>query len=322
MVKVTQSKVRSNNANNVPETNKLPLALSENVLTLLCLSAEHGKLVSELVEPNQFDNQVHTIYASQAIAFWKKHKKPPGKGHVADIVFDYLSKDNPRNQSYRACLNGMLALEHAGINSEYVLDQLSTLQRTSALRHATLRAAELLESREHLAIEDVERVYHDVLKAKPASNEDLALDCADIRGLANYLDQRQEQEFITGIPELDRCGTIPARGKLMIVLAYTGVGKSWCLVHLAKKAAVRCRKVLYVTLELPKHEVQRRIYQSFGHAPINEFGLTTTETELQLEDERLIGFEAEERTAECHLGNPRKTNLKVLAYILPKAGNM
>lgn len=247
------------------ESSKLPQGLSENVLTLLCLSREHGKLVSQIVQPNQFENQVHVTFASRAIEYWKRHKAPPGKAHIADIVEEFLSRDNPRNVSYRACLHGMLALDHAGLNSAYVLDQLKTMARESELRRATWEAAQLLEARRHLAIGEVETIYSNLVKSRSFLFEP-GVKLRDYGRALKYLETRKE-EFVTGIPPLDRGGVVPARGTVMLFLAPSGFGKTWFTINVGRRALQDNKKVLHLTLELDELPTLVRYLQSLFAVP-------------------------------------------------------
>jgi len=247
------------------ESPKLPLALSENVLTLLCLNKEHGRLVSQVVQPNQFENQVHTTFATRAIEYWKKHKAPPGKAHIADLVEEFLDRENPRNVSYRACLNGMLALEHAGMNVEYVIDQMKTMQREAQLRRETYKAAELLEAKRHLAIGEVEQIYADILKSREFLFEP-GIKLRDYGRALKYLETRKE-EFVTGIPPLDRGGVVPARGTVMLFLAPSGFGKTWFTINVGRRTLQDNKRVLHVTLELDEMPTLVRYLQSLFAVP-------------------------------------------------------
>ena len=89
----------------------------------------------------------------------------------------------------------------------------------------------------------------------------------------------------------------------MAILAYTGAGKFWFLIHLAKRAVLARRKVLFVSLEMAEGAVHSASISASAARRVMKYGLTTTVTNLQLEDDRLIGFEAEDLTANWHLGD-------------------
>jgi hypothetical protein len=317
---------------NVPTTNApvnnrrvdLPQAVAENVLTMLCLNREHGKLISELVTPQDFESEVHRTIATRAIQYWHKYKRPPGKSHTADLVSDILEdKDNRRRITYKAVLNGMLALNFEGVNAQYVIDTVRTLQREVALRSTTFQAAEQLESRRHLAITDVEDLFEKVLKGKALPIDGLGLrlgsDCA------RFLrpDDGAGFEFQTGIPAFDRIkGLTPARGKLHIMIASSGGNKTWWLQHLSLRNALVCRrKVLHISFELDENASTHRYYQACSRAAQQKEYLRVPITRLRLQnegkrDERLVGLEKAERRAPFSMQN-RKAATLVWNYMRP-----
>jgi hypothetical protein len=184
---------------------------------------------------------------------------------VADIVDEFLARDNPRNQSYRAVIHGMLALEHAGMNAAYILDQLKTMAREAQLRRETFKAAELLEAKRHLAIGEVEQIYTDILKSREFLFEP-GIRLRDYGRALKYLETRKE-EFVTGIPPLDRGGVVPARGTVMLFLAPSGFGKTWFAINVGRRGLQGHKRVLHLTLELDEMPTLVRYLQSLFAVP-------------------------------------------------------
>jgi replicative DNA helicase len=304
MEKVIQSKPSVN------ASVKLRQDIAENVLTLLCLS-EHGKLISALVSPQDFTNEIYRTFATRALDYWKKYKRPPGRALTADLVGDILGdKNNKRAKAFRQVLVNMVVVDHEGINAEYVLDSVRSLQRLSALTRATMQAAELIESRGEHAIGEVENMWGNALRDRQ-SNLAEGLWGSDVEALVAHINSRAVREFKTDIPELDRCGVVPTRRTLMTMLAPSGFGKSWFLTHVARCALYARHKVLYVTLEMDKADVMQRFYQSFGVLALREPELDITLSRMQLENEGLIGFEDQQVSANSYL----EDNPQVLAAL-------
>src|SRR5262249_50628979 len=279
---------------------KLLPHVAENVLALLCLSP-HGKLISGLVEPSNFDEEAFRTIATYALDYWKKYKRPPGKVHIGDLIAPILAGTNqPRANRFRAIYHGMLWADHEGIDAAYVLDQVTKLLRLSALSRATLKAADLIEAHQEHAIEDVEKMFADVVRARP-SNLAEGLWGGDVAALVAHINRRAVREFKTGIDELDRCGVVPTRRTLMTMLAPVGFGKSWWLIHLARCALYARQKVLFVTLEMDKADVMQRFYQSFGKLALREPEVEVTLSRMRLENERLTGFVDDPVSARSYL---------------------
>jgi replicative DNA helicase len=285
---------------------KLPSHVAENVLAVLCLSKEHGQSVSARVEPNNFDEEAFRTIATYALDYWKKYKEPPGDVHIGDLIAPILTgKKQARADRFRAIWHALLWTKHQGFNAEFVLDQVTTLQRLSELSRTTLQAADLIEAHQEHAIEDVEKLFADTARARP-SNLVEGLWGSDVQALVAHINRRADHEFETGIPELDRCGVVPTRRTLMTMLAPFGVGKSWFLVHVARCALYTRRKVLFVTLEMDQAEVMQRFYQSLGVLALRAPELEVTLSRMVLENERLAGFADHEFRAHSYLqNNPR-----------------
>ena len=130
--------------------------LQENLITLLCHSDEHGRIVSNFVEAALFEGDYRVI-AERAIDYWKRHGKAPG-AHTPDLVADILEdKNNRRAKTFRSIILDMLRL-HADINTDYVINQMKTFTRMQQFKAAVLKSAERLSSQQELAIEEVEEI--------------------------------------------------------------------------------------------------------------------------------------------------------------------
>ncbi len=238
---------------------KLGGTLQENLITLLCHSDEHGKVVANFVDPSAFEGDYRVI-AERAVDYWKRQGKSPGV-HADDLVADIIEdKGDRRGNNFRNILISMLQLSES-INAEYVVKQLRTFVRMQQFKEAVIRSSERLASKQELAIDEVEEMWADLIRAR-----DITLDpgmaLTDLERVLTYI-QYQSLEFKTGIIELDEAGVTPSRGTIMLLLAVTGLGKSWGLVHLGRQAIMQRKRVLHVSLEMSEEEVALRYYQSF-----------------------------------------------------------
>lgn len=233
--------------------------LQENLLTLLCHSDDHGKAVASLVDPALFEGD-YRIIAERAVDYWGKYSKAP-RAHAADLVADIL--DDPRDRrapTFRNILFEMLRLSEE-INPSHVLERLRTFTRAQRFKALVLQSAERFEAQEELALPEIEEMWADLLRARDATF-DPGLTLNDVEHFVQYFESKQV-EFTIGIEELDSRGIVPYRGAVLLFLAATGLGKSWFFIHIAKRAIMQRKKVLYITLEMSAEEVQQRCYQSF-----------------------------------------------------------
>lgn len=245
---------------------RLHNALSENLLTILGHDDEHGKLVANLIEPSLFEGD-YRIFAERFIAYWKQHGKAP-KYHVADLVADIL--EDPQNRkagTFRRIIASMIELsEH--INTTYVLDQLTIFMRVQKMKSVILQSAERLNSQQELAVPEIEQMFHDILRTREFAF-DPGIKLSEIDRVLAFM-EGWETEFTTGIGPLDQRGIVPRRGSAWLLLAPTGIGKTWGVIHLGKRALLQRKRVLHLSLEMSAEQVFQRYYQSLFSIPKRE----------------------------------------------------
>lgn len=261
------------------------VTLQENIITLLAYDSENGKLIANLVDTNLFEGEYKTI-AERCVNYWRKYGEPP-KLHTADLFADILEdQQNRRASTFRRILVAMLELSES-INTKYVIQQLRAFTRMQRLKDAILKSAEQLNAQQEVAIEQIEKVWNELLHTSAIDFEP-GLYLADPSRLLTYL-QYQYAEFTTGIPELDRHNIVPSRGAVMIFLAPAGLGKSWFLVNLGKQGLQQRKKVLHVTLELSEEDIMQRYYQALFSISKRDEDITVTTLDLT-RDGRLKGL--------------------------------
>lgn len=243
----------------MPVSDRLPGSLQENLLTLLVHSDEHGRTVSNLVDPALFEGD-YRIIAERATDYWKRYVRAPGP-HMADLLSDILeSKHDRRAGTFRGILLDMLRLSES-INAKYAIDSVRAFVKMQRFQTAVLQTARKLESQREVALPEVEAMWSDLLRARDATF-DRGVTLNDTAKLIDFL-TNTATEFTTGIPDLDARNIGPMRGAVMLLIASTGIGKSWGLIHLAKRALMQRKKVFYVSLEMSEGEVLMRFYQAF-----------------------------------------------------------
>jgi hypothetical protein len=259
-------------------------ALSENLLTLLAYSDEYGKLVAGTVDPQLFEGEMR-IMAERIIDYWRIHHEAP-KMHTADLFADILEDPhNRRAATYKRTLHGMIQLAQ-GINAQYVLSQMKTFTRMQRLKDAVLRSAEKLNQPTETTIEDVEVIMSDILHARDFMYEPgLTFDSFDV--VLEHM-KKHYNEFSTGIPLFDFYNIVPARGTLFLLLGGSGVGKTWGMVHLGKRALMQQKKVLHITPEISGEGTLLRYYMAMFAAAKRSDKIKSTM--IERDHGRLTGF--------------------------------
>lgn len=279
-------------------------SLSENVLTILCLDRDHGRLVASMIDAELFDSDVHQLLARRALDYWQMHNRPPGKNHAGDLVAEVI--DDPRHPHHRVMkdmLLGMIALYDGDLNTAYVLDQLRNFLRLQEFRRAVMESSEILSSRQHLALSEVEEMWGRILRARQI-DFDPGLRLGDFQVMIDWMEKRSV-EFSTGVVTLNKAGVVPARGSVVLYLGAKGSGKSWFLVDVGKRAWRDGKRVVHITLENRPPLVLQRYYQSLFAVPRTaNVDLKRVSRIQRGRDNRFTGIEEEYADPEFALDSP------------------
>lgn len=240
------------------ELTKLNSTLQESVLTLLAHDNLRGKAVSKLVDPKIFEGD-YAVVAARCVHYWDTQHKAPG-AHLDDELSDILDdKRNRKAPTYRRIITNMARLNE-GLNADYVMSKVQTFVRMQQLKQAIVDSAQKLERPgQDLQVEEIEKVWHDILRARKVGFE-AGTRLAEYDKLLDYMEHMDE--FVTGIEQLDKRYIIPQRGTCMLFLGAAKRGKSWFLVNVGRRNLALRKKVLHITLEMGEPEVQLRYYQS------------------------------------------------------------
>lgn len=273
--------------------------LQENLVTLLCHDDEHGKIVANLIDPTIFEGELRII-AERSVAYWKSHNQAP-KAHTSDLVADILEdRENKKAPTVRRLLIDMLQLSES-INTVYVIDQIRAFTRAQRQKQAIFKGAQLLNTKQELAIPEVDAIFNEVLRSRELTfNPGMRL--FEYERVLSFLQQRHS-EFSTGIKELDERSCIPARGAVGIFLAPTGRGKTWWLINIGKQAIKQRKKIVHITLELSEEETAQRYLQAFFAIPKHDAEMMRT-TLLKDRLGRFADIKSEKFKAEFTFDSP------------------
>ena len=237
---------------------KFSAAQQENLLSLLAFSSEHSKLVLDLVDTEYFTSDYRVI-AERCVEYIRMYDRPPGREHLMDILSDIIEDPGNRRRGDYVMIVEQLAELHKDVNVKYVIDQANAFIRTQTLTDALIKSAEILQSGKNNSSERVEEIWSKLLRADSVGF-DPGIRPTDFEKVLEYLDT-QFLEFDTGIPLFDKYSIVPYRGAAMLFLASTGMGKTWWLTHLGKRALLMRKKVLHISLEMSEEECMSRYLQ-------------------------------------------------------------
>lgn len=253
------------------ESQYLSGALQENILTLLCFDDASAGIVRNAVVPQLFESKVYREIASHAINFYDQYGEAI-KEHLPDHLEAILEGDDRRKaEHYSKVLHNLHSAKDA-INSEYVISQLQKFVRLQRFKSGLLDAVTAIKDNDD--IDRAESIMNEAMKSQAVSFDGGSrLDNA--RDIVDVLEHPEEEGFTLGIPEFDRVGIMPRRKELFGFVAPRGRGKSWWLIHLAKRALMQRWSVLVITLEMSERAYRTRLLQSF-------FAISKREAEVKV----------------------------------------
>lgn len=231
-------------------------ALQENILTMLCFDTASAPIIRGSVRPETFDSSLFQEIAKRAISYQETYQEAPGS-HITDIFEDILEgKDDKKASLYHRTFEQMFELKN-DINSEYVINQLSSFVRKQNLKTGLTDAVKLIKDGH---VDQAEVAISSCLNSGVVSFQPGTF-FWDPSQVCNFLTEEDSGIHI-GIEALDALGICPAPKELFLCMAPAGRGKTWMLIHMAKNALLQRKKVLHVTLEMSEAKMAGRYTQS------------------------------------------------------------
>lgn len=264
---------------------KLSGPLQENLLTLLAYSDEYCQMVRNTVEPYLFSTFIYREIVTAIYTFIDQYHKAP-KDHLPDLLEDELAEKNEKSETLQDILHNVHILSES-LNETYVISKLEAFIRQQSLKLGIIEATEEIQKGR---IDEAELRLQDALKAR---TEIFDPGVTLVEGLQRLQQDKDKRDvLLTGIKELDRRELGPARKELHLFLAPPKRGKSWWLLHLAKRGLMQRLKVAVVSLEMSQAIYVQRFLQSLFSITKRESKVMVSRFELD-ELGRLTGFDRE-----------------------------
>lgn len=233
-------------------------ALQENLLTLLCFDNEAAPLIKHTIEVGLYSSDIFREIAHEAVTFHDIYGTVIAE-HLPDVFEDAIyGADKRKAKVYQQILSSLYNTKDS-INKEYVLSRLGAFVRQQSISKAITDAAKSVRLGD---LDKAETILHDGLKTKELGLQSpgLFLSESPVKILEHL---RTPAEFITtGVEALDTIAFGPARKTLLTILAPTSRGKTWCMIHMGKRALLENKKVLHISLEMSEERIMTRYYQS------------------------------------------------------------
>jgi replicative DNA helicase len=235
-------------------------SIEDKIITGMIVSSKFCRDIQQKVKSEYFQVPYANRISAWCMNYYKQYKKAPEgnikdiyesekaklKSEEAELVADFLTK-----------LSGKYEME-THFNSDYLLDLSLPYFKKRSLQLITEKVSTLLDLNR---IEDAEKEmnkYKDIKKEtsqwfNPFSDEEAKAYFEDVNKGANVL-----FKFPGSLGEL--IGPFE-RDWLVGILSPTKRGKTWWLQEMAIQGIMDKLKVVFISLEMSKHQVKERLYK-------------------------------------------------------------
>lgn len=238
-------------------------AFQEGLVQLICQDRPFADQITEVFNINFLELEYLRVFVARIIDYRDRYgTHPSAEAIIAILRTDLDDEDGVVRKQAREYFARIITKELADI--EYVKEQSLDFCRKQNLKEAMLKSVGLLQT---CSFDEISQVINDSLKLGSDSN--FGYDY-----LADF-----EQRFVpkhrlpvtTGWKEIDKiCGGGLGKSELGVVIAPTGAGKSFCLVHLGTQGLKEEKVVIHYTLELQDTIIASRYDSCLTGYPLSD----------------------------------------------------
>ena len=217
--------------------------------------------VSDILETKYFESDTNKWIIDLTRKYFYKYKNTP----TTDFFKTEIQKitDKALQQNVLSQLKAVYAQQSGG-DSEWVKNEFVTFCKNQNFKNVILTSVDLLQTGQ---FDKIEKLVRDAVKVGQAN--DLGLDYKeDIEVRFEEVNRRTVKTNWDVIDELIDGGLGP--GELGVIVAPSGVGKTWVLCHIGAEAVRQGKNVLHYTLELTQNYVGQRYDTIFTGIPSSE----------------------------------------------------
>jgi len=234
--------------------------------------------IMEVLDITFFEKKYLQIFAQTLINYREKYNTHPNSEVMMSLLRTELNHhDKATAQAVRefyARIHTSEGVEEA----EYIKDKAIDFCRKQVLKGAMIKSASLLKSS---SFEEIEKVIKEALVLGTDNNfgHDFRKD------LLKRFELVSRDPISTGWARMDEiCKGGLGKSELGVVIAPTGAGKSMVMVHLASRALLEGKTVVYYTLELKDTVVGQRFDCCISNVPLQEHRMRQKEIVQKISD--------------------------------------
>lgn len=250
----------------------------ENICQLMLQDRPFYDQITEVLDIEFFESKYLQIFAQTLINYREKYNAHPN----AEVMMSLLRTElNHHDKATAQQVREFYARIHTseGVEEvEFIKDKSIDFCRKQVLKKAMMESVKLLKSS---SFEEIEKVIQNALKLGTDNNfgHDFHKD------ILRRFELVARNPITTGWPRMDEiCKGGLGNSELGVVIAPTGAGKSFILVHLAAQALKQGKTVVYYTLELKDTVVGQRFDACLTGVPLKEHTERKTEIIKKIAD--------------------------------------
>ena len=214
--------------------------------------------VSDILETKYFESDTNKWVVDVTRKYFSKYKNTP----TTDFFKTEIQKitDKALQQNVLTQLKAVYAQQSGG-DSEWVKNEFVTFCKNQNFKNVILTSVDLLQTGQ---FDKIEKLVRDAVKV--GQTNDLGLDYKeDIEVRFEEVNRRTVKTNWDVIDDLT-VGVL-GPGELGVIVAPSGVGKTWVLCHIGAEAVRQGKNVLHYTLELTQNYVGQRYDTIFTAIP-------------------------------------------------------
>ena len=245
----------------VDNLSKYGQSYQTKVVTNLVTDRPFLEQVSDILETKYFESDTNKWIIDLTRKYFYKYKNTP----TTDFFKTEIQKitDKALQQNVLSQLKAVYAQQSGG-DSEWVKNEFVTFCKNQNFKNVILTSVDLLQTGQ---FDKIEKLVRDAVKVGQAN--DLGLDYKeDIEVRFEEVNRRTVKTNWDVIDDLTDGGLGP--GELGVIVAPSGVGKTWVLCHIGAEAVRQGKNVLHYTLELTQNYVGQRYDTIFTGIPSSD----------------------------------------------------
>jgi len=267
-----------NDFNKKDSFSKFGKRFQENICQLMLEDRPFFDQITEVLDINFFEKKYLQIFSQTLINYRDKYNTHPNSEVMMALLRTEL---NHHDKATATLVREFYARIHTSEGVEeamYVKDKAIDFCRKQALKGAMLKSAKLLNTS---SFDEIEKVIKDALVLGTDNNFGHDFH----RDILRRFELAARNPISTGWPRMDEiCKGGLGSSELGVVVAPTGAGKSMVLVHLATRALLEGKTVVYYTLELKDTVVGQRFDCCISDVPLTDHRMRKEEILRKIED--------------------------------------